>query len=155
MSRIPTRVPLLLDPDEQSELQRFVTRTREILSQHCVDKPLGYVGVIDFQHIYIYPQDWGTYLDENLAFDAIANYCEKALELAYGIGHEIEQSMLNEYGVVVSPLPKTEIVVFGTPWYEFDADDGQRSIVIATPSLKPDKAALITSIADSVAKSHC
>lgn len=154
MIRIPHRVPLLLDPDEQSELQRFITSTRETLSRHCTDKPSGYMGVIDCQHIYVTPQDWGTHLDSERAFDAIAQYSLKALELAHGIGHDVEQRMLNEYGMVVSVLPGTEIAVFGSPWYEFDADDDQRSVVIATPSLKPDKAALLAAIAGFDAKPH-
>lgn len=149
MSRIPIRVPLSLDAEEQSELQRFITSTHQTLSLHCTHKPPGYLGIIDCQHIYVTPEDWGTHLDSDLAFDAISQYSLKALELAHGIGLDLEQRMLNEYGLVMSVLPETQIAVFGTPWFECDADDAHRSIVIATPSLKPDKAAPLGAIVDT------
>ncbi|MFN7153729.1 MAG: hypothetical protein ACK4OE_08550 [Acidovorax sp.] len=155
MIRIPTRVPLSLEAEEQSKLQDFITCVRKALtSHHCANKPLSYAGVLDCQHIYVTPQDWGTHLDSERAFAGIMQYSLKALELAHGIGHDIEQRSLNEYGIVVSVLPATEIMVCGTPWYEFDAEDDERSIVIATPSLNPNKTALLASMTGLRGKSH-
>ncbi len=128
MSRVT--VPLSLDPLQQSQLRQFVAQMRAELAGRVTSEHLSNMHVIDCEHIYVDPRDWGTRVNNESVFDAVLRYTRRALELIHGIGTADEQMTLKVFDTVVVVIPEVEMVVLGTPWNEPAVDSNERIVVI-------------------------
>ena len=129
----PELVRLVLSAEEKRKLHDLQYQTRAAVAGHAKGEKCKGVQVIDCEQIYVRHHDWEVCLDSDTLFDAAMRYSQKALELMHGVGHEIEQQVLQELGMVILLIPEKNIAVLGSPWHGPITGHVEPRVVIGSP----------------------